>query len=56
MPTPPPTPVHSQGPSLPYTRQQAIDLYFIEHRGQLLDLASFLDRLDRGGVVAAVAL
>lgn len=51
MPTPPPTPVHAQGPSLPYTRQQAIDLYFIEHRGKLLDLASFLDRIDRAGAV-----
>lgn len=28
-------------------KQQVADLYFIEHRAKLLDLASFLDRADR---------
>lgn len=31
----------------PISRQQVIDLYFMEHRGKLLDLAAFLDRIDR---------
>lgn len=31
----------------PLTRQQAVDLYFMEHRAKLLDLASFLDRVER---------
>lgn len=29
------------------TRTQVADLYFIEHRAKLLDLASFLDRAER---------
>lgn len=29
------------------TRQQVLDLYFIEARARLLDLAAFLDRVDR---------
>ena len=29
------------------TRQQILDLYFIEARYKLLDLAAFLDRVDR---------
>ncbi len=28
--------------------QQVADLYFIEHRAKLLDVASFLDRAERG--------
>ena len=28
-------------------RSQAIDLYFMEHRAKLIDIAAFLDRLDR---------
>jgi hypothetical protein len=28
-------------------RQQLLDLYFIEARAKLIDLAAFLDRLDR---------
>ena len=31
----------------PLTRDRAIDLYFMEHRAKLIDLAAFLDRLDR---------
>jgi hypothetical protein len=28
-------------------RQQTVELYFMEHRAKLLDLASFLDRVER---------
>ncbi len=31
----------------PYTPERAIDLYFLEHRAKLLDLASFIDRVER---------
>jgi hypothetical protein len=31
----------------PLTRDRAMDLYFMEHRAKLIDLAAFLDRLDR---------
>jgi hypothetical protein len=31
------------------TRQQVLDLYFLEARSKLIDLAAFLDRLDRAG-------
>ena len=30
------------------TRQQLLDLYFMEARAKLIDIAAFLDRLDRG--------
>ena len=33
--------------SCPQTREQVINLYFMEHRAKLLDVAAFLDRLDR---------
>lgn len=42
MAKPPPKP----GPSL--SRREVIDQYFIEHRGKLLDIAAFMDRVDRG--------
>ena len=29
-------------------RQQLLDLYFMEARAKLIDLAAFLDRVDRG--------
>ena len=29
------------------TRDQVADTYFLEHRAKLLDIAAFLDRLDR---------
>jgi len=32
----------------PLTRQQVIDLYFMEHRAKLIDVAAFLDRIERG--------
>jgi hypothetical protein len=31
------------------TRQQVLDLYFMDARSKLIDLAAFLDRLDRAG-------
>ena len=31
----------------PLSRDQAMDLYFMEHRAKLIDLAAFLDRIDR---------
>ena len=31
----------------PMTRRQLVDEYFIENRTRLIDLAAFLDRLDR---------
>lgn len=30
------------------TRQQVLDLYFMEARARLIDIAAFLDRVDRG--------
>ena len=29
------------------TRQEIIDRYFLEHRAKVLDIAAFLDRIDR---------
>ena len=31
------------------TRHQLLDLYFMDARSKLIDLAAFLDRIDRGG-------
>ena len=31
----------------PLTKQAVADLYFLEHRATVLDLAAFLDRFDR---------
>lgn len=36
-------------PPIPADRKQVLDLYFLEHRAKLLDLAAFLDRYDRAG-------
>lgn len=33
----------------PMTRQQVLDLYFMDARHKLIDLAAFLDRVDRAG-------
>lgn len=33
--------------SCPQTREQVINMYFLEHRAKLLDIAAFLDRIDR---------
>ncbi|MFY9255946.1 MAG: hypothetical protein WAO83_21000 [Fuerstiella sp.] len=32
----------------PQTRQQVVDTYFMEHRAKLVDIAAYLDRIDRG--------
>lgn len=32
----------------PQTAQQVIDTYFMEHRAKLVDIAAYLDRIDRG--------
>jgi len=34
-------------PSCPVPRSRVIELYFMEHRAKVLDIAAFLDRLDR---------
>ena len=31
------------------TSQQVVDRYFLEHRAKLIDIAAFLDRVDRAG-------
>ena len=33
---------------MPMTRQQVLDLYFMDARCKLIDLAAFMDRVDRG--------
>ena len=33
----------------PLTKKAVADLYFLEHRAKVLDLAAFLDRFDRAG-------
>ena len=38
---------------LPVDRPAVVDLYFAEHRAKLLDLAAFLDRIDRADGGAA---
>lgn len=35
------------GATGPLTRAQVVDAYFMEHRARVLDVAAFLDRLDR---------
>jgi len=31
----------------PLTKRKTIDLYYLEHRAKVLDIAAFLDRFDR---------
>lgn len=33
--------------ALTLTRSQVIDMYFMEHRAKVIDVAAFLDRVDR---------
>jgi hypothetical protein len=33
--------------SCPLTRSQVVDLYYLEHRARAIDIAAFLDRVDR---------
>ena len=37
----------------PMSSKQTIDAYFMEHRAKLLDIAAFLDRIDRGAAAAS---
>lgn len=39
--------------SCPLDARKAVDVYFMEHRAKLLDIAAFLDRLDRAAGEAA---
>jgi len=39
--------VSDEEKSCPQTREQVINMYFLEHRAKLLDVAAFLDRIDR---------
>lgn len=34
-------------PTCPAPRSRVVELYFMEHRAKLIDIAAFLDRLDR---------
>ncbi len=34
-------------PTCPAPRSKVVELYFLEHRAKLIDIASFLDRVDR---------
>jgi hypothetical protein len=38
----------------PLTAAKALDLYYLEARARLLDLAAILDRIDRGASLEAV--
>jgi hypothetical protein len=42
-----PTSSHGSPPALPLSRESVIDRYFLEHRAKVLDVAAFLDRVDR---------
>lgn len=33
------------------SREQVVEAYFLEHRAKLIDIAAFLDRVDRAGGV-----
>ena len=37
----------SSPPQLPLSKSAVVDRYFLEHRAKVLDLAAFLDRVDR---------
>jgi HPt (histidine-containing phosphotransfer) domain-containing protein len=34
----------------PQTQREIIDTYFMEHRAKLIDVAAYLDRVDRGQI------
>ena len=40
----------STQPTCPAARSKIVDLYFMEHRAKLIDIAAFLDRFDRAEV------
>ena len=54
MPAPNPPP-SSAPPALPLARESVIDRYFLEHRAKVLDVAAFLDRVDRAKPAGGVA-
>lgn len=37
----------AESSTCPLTRRQVTDQYFIEHRAKMIDIAAFLDRVDR---------
>ena len=37
----------TEKPTCPMSQREVIDTYFLEHRAKVLDIASFLDRIDR---------
>ncbi len=39
----------SSKPPLPLDRKAVVDRYFLEHRAKVIDIAAFLDRVDRAG-------
>lgn len=39
-------------PTCPLPREKVVDLYFLEHRAKLLDIAAFLDRVERAAPAA----
>ena len=39
-----------QEPSCPMPRSRVLDEYFMEHRAKVIDVAAFLDRIDRAPV------
>ena len=39
--------MRSANPTCPLSHQEVVDLYFLEHRAKVLDIAAFLDRVDR---------
>ena len=43
----------SSPPQLPLSKSAVVDRYFLEHRAKVLDLAAFLDRVDRAKPDAA---
>lgn len=51
-PNPPPS---SAPPALPLARESVIDRYFLEHRAKVLDVAAFLDRVDRASPANSAA-
>lgn len=38
---------HSGSDAPPASRERIVDLYFLEHRAKLIDIAAFLDRVER---------
>lgn len=41
------TPTHTSPSSCPLPASEVVNLYFLEHRARLLDIAAFLDRVER---------